>query len=92
MQLAHLCQEVNTTLYTDCKAIQAWLLHTHRVAYSRSGLTDLLHRLGVWSQRIGFIDKLTTPVPCQTGATAQADFLHERAVLEAHIERGQAVL
>ncbi|AWM31455.1 IS630 family transposase [Hymenobacter nivis] len=84
-QLAHLCREVNTTLYTDCKAIQAWLLRTYQVTYSLSGLTDLLHRLG-------FTYKLTTPVPCQADAAAQADFLDELVVLEAHVERGEAVL
>ena len=83
--LAHLCREVNATLYTDCSALQAWLLRTYRVAYSVSGLTDLLHRLG-------FTYKLTTPVPCQADAGAQADFLDELAVLEAHVERGEAVL
>jgi transposase len=84
-QLAHLCRELNTTLYTECHAIQAWLRRTYRVAYSLSGLTDLLHRLG-------FTYKLTTPVPCQADAEAQADFLQELAVLEAHVEQGQAVL
>ncbi|MGI4867122.1 MAG: IS630 family transposase [Janthinobacterium lividum] len=84
-QLAHLCQQVNTELYTDCKDLQDWLLHTYRVAYSRSGLTDLLHRLG-------FTYKLTTPLPCQADAVAQADFLDELAVLETHVERGKAVL
>ena len=84
-QLAHLCQQVNTQLYTDCKDLQDWLLRTHRVHYSRSGLTDLLHRLG-------FTYKLTTPVPCLADAQAQADFLDELAVLEAHVERGEAVL
>ena len=84
-QLAHLCQEVNATLYTDCKAIQHWLRRTYRVAYSLSGLTDLLHRLG-------FTYKLTTPVPCQADAAAQAGFLAELAVLEAQVERGEAVL
>ena len=84
-QLAHLCQEVNATLYTDCKAIQAWLARTYRVTYSISGLTDLLHQLG-------FTYKLTTPVPCQADAQAQVDFLDELAVLEAHVERGEAVL
>jgi transposase len=87
-QLAHLCQQVNTQLYTDCKGLQDWLLRTYQVAYqvaySRSGLTDLLHRLG-------FTYKLTTPVPCQADAGAQADFLDELAVLEAHVERGEAV-
>ena len=83
-QLAHLCQQVNTALYTDCQALQDWLLRTHRVYYAVSGLTDLLHRLG-------FTYKLTTPVPCQADAVAQADFLDELAVLEAHVERGEAV-
>ena len=84
-QLAHLCQQVNTQLYTDCKEVQAWLLRTYRVHYSLSGLTDLLHRLG-------FTYKLTTPVPCQADAVAQADFLDELAVLEAHVVQGEAVL
>jgi len=84
-QLAALCQEVNTTLYTDVKALQTWLAETYEVRYSRSGLTDLLHRLG-------FTYKLTTPVPCQANSEAQADFLDELAVLEAHVERGEAVL
>jgi len=38
-QLAHLCREVNATRYSDCSALQAWLLRTYRVAYSVSGLT-----------------------------------------------------
>ena len=84
-QLAHLCQEVNATLYTDCKALQAWLLRTHWFAYSLYGLTNLLHRLG-------FTYKLTTPVPCQANAEAQADLLDELAVLEVHVERGEVVL
>ncbi|AWM34470.1 IS630 family transposase [Hymenobacter nivis] len=84
-QLAHLCREVNTHLYTDCKNLQDWLRRTYQVAYSRSGLTDLLHRLG-------FTYKLTTPVPCQANAEAQTDFLDELAVREAHVERGEAVL
>ena len=84
-QLAHLCQQVNATLYTDCQDVRNWLGRTYQVHYSRSGLTDLLHRLG-------FTYKLTTPVPCQADAGAQADFLDELAVLEAHVERGEAVL
>ena len=31
-------------------------------------------------------------MPCEAQAKAQQDFLHELAVLEAHVERGQAVL
>jgi len=84
-QLAHLCREVNTTLYTDVRALLAWLVQTYQVYYSVSGLTDLLHRLG-------FTYKLTTPVPCQADAAAQADFLDELAVLEAEVEAGGAVL
>ena len=84
-QRTHLCQQVNATLYTDCQHVRDWLLRTYRVQYSRSGLTDLLHRLG-------FTYQLTTPVPCQADARAQADFLDELAVLETHVERGEAVL
>ena len=73
-QLAHFCRELNATLYTDSKALRAWLLRTCRVAYSLPGLTDLLHRLS-------FTYKLTTPVPCQADAAAQAGFLDELAVL-----------
>ncbi|RZL02416.1 MAG: hypothetical protein EOO62_22375 [Hymenobacter sp.] len=53
-QLAHLCQQVNTQLYTDCKDLQTWLLRTYQVVYSRSGLMDLLHRLGF----------INSPRPC----------------------------
>lgn len=84
-QLAHLCQQVNTQLYTACKDVQEWLLRTYRVHYSRSDLTDLLHQLG-------FTYELTTPVPCQADAGAQTDFLDELAVLEVPVARGEAVL
>ncbi|WP_216689938.1 IS630 family transposase [Hymenobacter siberiensis] len=84
-QLAHLCQQVNTQLYTDCKGLQAWLQRTYGIPYSVSGLTDLLHRLG-------FTYKLITLVPCLADAEAQAAFLDELAVLETHVERGEAVL
>jgi len=84
-QLAHLCQQVNTPLYTDCKGLQDWLLRTYRVQYSVSGLTDLLHRLG-------FTYKLTTPMPCQANAAAQTAFLEQLPGLEAEVAAGQAVL
>lgn len=84
-QLAHLCQEVNRTLYLDCKGIQAWLAQTCQVHYSISGLTDLLHRLG-------FSYKLTTAVPCQANAAAQTAFLTELSVLVADVAAGEAVL
>ena len=41
---------------------------------------------------MGFAYKLITPVPCQADAITQADFLDELAVLEAYVERGEAVL
>ena len=66
--LAGLCRELRQTLYTDCRAIQAWLAQAYGVRYSISGLTDLLHRLG-------FVYKLTTPVPCEADAERQATFL-----------------
>lgn len=84
-QLAHLCQQVNATLYTDVRAIQAWLKQTYQVHYSVSGLTDLLHRLN-------FTYKLTTAVPCEADAAAQTAFLAHLATLEAKVEAKQAVL
>ncbi|OGX82146.1 hypothetical protein BEN47_18780 [Hymenobacter lapidarius] len=84
-QLAHLCQEVNRTLYVDCKGIQAWLLETCRVHYSVSGLTDLLHRLG-------FCYKLTTALPCEANAAAQSTFLANLTPLLAEAATGEAVL
>jgi transposase len=84
-QLAHLCQEVNRTLYLDCKGIQAWLADTYRVHYSVSGLTDLLHRLG-------FSYKLTTAVPCEANAAAQTTFLTDLTALVAEVTTGAAVL
>ena len=42
-QLAGLCRELGQTLYIDCRAVQAWLAQAYGVAYSVSGLTDLLH-------------------------------------------------
>jgi len=56
-QWAHLCQQVNATLYTDSQNVRDWLPRTHRVHYSRSGLTDLLYRMS-------YAHKLTTRVPC----------------------------
>jgi len=85
VQLAHLCREVNQTLYTDCAALLVWVQQTFQVRFSRSGLTDLLHRLG-------FTYKLTTPVPCEANAAAQHAFLAELAGLEAEVAAGQAVL
>lgn len=84
-QLAHLCREVNTRLYTDCKAIQAWLQTTYQVHYALSGLPDLLHRLG-------FTYKLTTALPCEANAAAQTTFLTQLAALESEVEAGRAVL
>ncbi len=67
-QLVALCREPRQTLYTDCRAVQAYLEQAPGVRCSVSGLTDLLHRLD-------FTYKLTTPVP---NAEWQANFLAER--------------
>ncbi|WP_151086484.1 IS630 family transposase [Hymenobacter baengnokdamensis] len=80
-QLAGLCQELRRTLYTDCRPLQAWLTQATGVRYSVSGLTDLLHRLG-------FVYKLTTPMPCEADADAQAAFLANR--LQPLLERAAA--
>ena len=81
-QLARLCHELNTRFYFDTKAIQTWVLESCGVGYTRSGLTDLLHRLG-------FTYKLTTSLPCEAKAERQHTFLAELAVLET---QGEAVL
>ncbi len=39
--LAH-CQEVNRTLYLNCKGMQAWLREACQVDHAICGLTDLL--------------------------------------------------
>ena len=85
-QLAGLCHELRRTLYTDCRALQDWVAQAYGVRYSLSGLTDLLHRLG-------FVYKLTTPVPCEADAERQAAFLAERLQpLLAQAATGQAVV
>ncbi len=66
-QLAHLCQELDRHLYTDCRQVGAWLAQTCQVPYSVPGLTDLLHRLG-------YCYKQTTAVPCEADAARQKAF------------------
>lgn len=84
--LAALSREVEQTLYTDVRAVGAWLQRHWGVAYSVSGLTHLLHRLG-------FTYKLTTPVPCEADPGQQATFLAEQLrPLLAQAEAGQAVV
>jgi len=85
-QLAGLCRELAHTLYTDCRALAAWLQTTSGVAYSVSGLTDRSHRLG-------YAYKQTTAVPCQADAAAQTAFLTQTlAPLLAQAEAGEAVV
>ena len=84
--LAALCREVEQTLYTDVRAVGAWLQRHWGAAYSVSGLTQLLHRLG-------FSYKLTTPVPCEADPVRQAAFLAEQLQpLLAQAQAGQAVV
>lgn len=84
--LAALSREVEQTLYTDVRALGAWLLRYWGVDYSVSGLTQLLHRLG-------FSYKLTTPVPCEADPARQATFLAEQLrPLLAQAATGQAVV
>lgn len=79
-------QEVNRTLYLDCKGIQAWLREMCQVQYfSVSDLTDLLHRLGSPC-------KLTTALPCEANAVAQTAFLTASASLLMQAEAGEAVV
>lgn len=86
VQLGRLCQELDENLYTDCRPLRDWLTATCGVAYSISGLTDLLHRLG-------YTYKLTTAVPCEANAAGQTAFLAETlAPLLAQAEAGEAVV
>ena len=85
-QLAGLCRELGDTLYTDCRALVAWLHTAYGITYSVSGLTDLLHRLG-------YSYKRTTAVPCQANAAVQTAFLTDTlAPLLAQAEAGEAVV
>ena len=85
-QLAGLCRELRRVLYTDCRALQDWVAQAYGVRYSLSGLTDLLHRLG-------FVYKLTTPVPCEADAGRQAAFLSGTLLpLLEQAAAGQAVV
>ena len=86
VQLGQLCQELDQTLYTDCRPIRDWLTASCGVTYSISGLTALLHRLG-------YTYKLTTSVPCEANAAVQTAFLAEKlAPLLAQAEAGEAVV
>ena len=85
-QLAGLGQELDATLYTDCRAVADWVLAAYGVQYTVSGLTDCLHRLG-------YSYKLTTAGPCQADAAAQTAFLADTlAPLLAAAEAGRAVV
>ncbi len=85
-QLAELRAEIGRTLYTDCRQLVDWLATTYGVAYTVSGLTDLLHRLG-------YSYKQTTAVPCQADAAVQTAFLADTlAPLLAQAEAGEAVV
>ena len=81
--LADLSRGVEQTLYTDVRAVGAWLKRHWSVNYFYSGLRQLLHQLG-------FSYKLTTFVPCEAAPVRQAAFLAEqlRSVL-AQAEAGQ---
>ena len=84
--LAALSREVEHVLYTDVRAVGAWLMRHWGVAYSPSGLTQLLHRLG-------FSYELTTPVPCEADPVRRAAFLAEQLrPLLARAETGQAAV
>lgn len=88
--LSGLRQELNRTLPTDCKSIQAWLAFPYGVHYSLSGLTDLLHRLG-------YSYKQTVAVPCEAAAERQQAFVDEQltpllAPLLAAAEAGEAIV
>jgi len=73
-QLVYLVQHLNAHLYPTAKGIAAWVAQTFGVAYTESGMTALLHRLG-------FVYKKPKLVPGKADPEAQKAFLAEYAKL-----------
>ena len=63
-----LVSHLENNLYSDCKAICAYVRGTFGVDFTVTGMRDLLHRLG-------FVYKKTKPVPSNADEEAQQSFL-----------------
>lgn len=77
-------EHLDTTLYLDVKPIIAYVQEYFGVAYTVSGMRDLLHR-------IGFSYKQTKSIPSRADEVAQQAFLEDQLPLMlAEVEAGTA--
>jgi len=81
-----LCGHLDEHLYEDAASVCAYVEEKFGIAYSVSGMTHLLHRLG-------FVYKQTKAVPHKADEQAQVAFLKEKlpGILE-EVDQGQAVV
>lgn len=71
-QIAASRKDLKEHVYTDAKQVVKWILCSFGVKYTQQGVADLLNR-------IGFIYKKTTEVPCESIAADQLEFMEELA-------------
>ena len=67
-ELAYLDAHLQKNVYLTAKAVAKWVEDTFEVAYTESGMTALLHRLG-------YVYKKPKLIPGKADAEAQRDFL-----------------
>ena len=79
-QLKPLQKELDSKIYPNAKSIAEFILKNFKVKYSRSGVTNLLHRLGY-----SFVK--ATPVPGKADRESQEEFieLYERLQRLYHV-------
>lgn len=63
-----LCEELDSKIYLDAKAVCAFILEAFDVYYTERGCRDLLHRLG-------YVYKKPVGVPCKANAKEQRKFV-----------------
>ena len=63
-----LCEELDSKIYIEAKAVCAYILEAFNVEYSERGCRDLLHRLG-------YVYKKPVGVPCKADAKEQRKFV-----------------
>ena len=68
VQQGRLASRVRAQLFSTSEQVADWVRHEFGVSYSKSGMTELLHRLG-------FSHKRTRSVPCEADAGKQEEFL-----------------
>ena len=85
-QLTLLSNHLDDYLYEEAEAVCRYVKATFGIAYTISGMTDLLHRLG-------FVYKQTKAVPSKADEQAQLEFLQQTLpeVIE-EAKKGEAVV